>query len=284
MNVAGHSRLDTEGGYIRMEIIMTENKLDMIADKLTNLGNYVDKLEVTLSNEIVQLLSEQLYRSPLKAIEELVVNAYDADATECRIFVPLPSDNANRFIVVFDNGIGMDYDGLVNLWQIGRSNKRTDEVSNRSQRKQIGKFGIGKLATYTITHRVTYISKSKSSTLAVTLNFKDFAKSVANSPVELSVQEIIDWNTFSNQTIFKTACSLIGINPGMLSTAKNKSWTFAILEDLKPKAQSIQQSRLKWVLSTAMPLQNNFLLFLNGEQIVRLMAALICMGVLVIKV
>ena len=41
-------------------------------------------ITVRLSNEIVTLLSSQLYQSPLKAIEELVVNSYDADAKECR--------------------------------------------------------------------------------------------------------------------------------------------------------------------------------------------------------
>jgi len=41
-------------------------------------------------------------RSPLKAIEELVVNGYDAGAAECRLFVPGPADNDHEFIVVFD--------------------------------------------------------------------------------------------------------------------------------------------------------------------------------------
>lgn len=48
-------------------------------------GPVIAQLDVSISNEVVHLLSEQLYTSPLKAIEEIVVNAYDADATECRI-------------------------------------------------------------------------------------------------------------------------------------------------------------------------------------------------------
>jgi hypothetical protein len=42
--------------------------------------------------------------------------------------VPSPSDTSSKFIVVFDDGIGMDYEGLTNLWMIGRSNKRIDEM------------------------------------------------------------------------------------------------------------------------------------------------------------
>jgi len=55
-----------------------------LSDALAS-GDVVATLDVSLSNEIVHLLSEQLYTSPLKAIEELVVNSYDADAAECRI-------------------------------------------------------------------------------------------------------------------------------------------------------------------------------------------------------
>src|SRR5439155_5261537 len=120
------------------------------------------EVRVRISNELVQLLSDQLYQSPLKAIEELVVNAYDADAKVCRPFVPnsseLAQENGRKFVAVFDNGTGLSAAGMVDLWHVGRSNKRTEEIRKRAIRKQIGKFGIGKLATYTIANNLTYIS------------------------------------------------------------------------------------------------------------------------------
>ena len=60
----------------------------MIADDLADAKNADQTKEVTvkLSNELVRLLSDQLYQSPLKAIEELVVNSYDAGAAVCRLF------------------------------------------------------------------------------------------------------------------------------------------------------------------------------------------------------
>lgn len=61
-----------------------ENTGKRISEELGN-GKVVDTFPVRMSPEIVQLLSEQLYTSATKAIEELVVNAYDADASECRI-------------------------------------------------------------------------------------------------------------------------------------------------------------------------------------------------------
>ena len=132
----------------------TEAEKDFVSDSLSDLETYNQPpVKVQLSNELVHLLSDQLYQSPLKAIEELVVNSYDADAKECCVYVPTPdkmeAEQANQ-ILVFDDGVGMSYEGLVNLWHIGRSSKRDEEIQRRRNRKQIGKFGIGKLATRTI--------------------------------------------------------------------------------------------------------------------------------------
>ena len=46
----------------------------MIFERLQSEGQKQSEVRVRLSNELVQLLSDQLYQSPLKAIEELVVN------------------------------------------------------------------------------------------------------------------------------------------------------------------------------------------------------------------
>jgi len=132
----------------------------MIADTLSTLENSGNVVEVSLSHELVTLLSDQLYQSPLKAIEELVVNSFDAEAANCYVYVPDFSVSNDSFVAVFDDGIGMDYAGLLNLWQIGRSNKREEAVYLLRKRKQIGKFGIGKLATNTIANSLTYVTKS----------------------------------------------------------------------------------------------------------------------------
>ncbi len=134
---------------------MSDN--ERLSDHLKKLGHDEgESVPVKLSRSLAPLLSEQLYRSPLKAIEELVVNAYDADALECRLFVPAPSNQDNQYILVYDNGIGMNKEGLRDLWKIGHSPK-TDirqELTKRD-RKQIGKFGIGKLAAYAVAHQLT---------------------------------------------------------------------------------------------------------------------------------
>jgi len=240
-----------------------------IASLINGISDNTATIKVQLSNELVQLLSEQLYRSPVKAVEELVVNAYDADAKECRVYVPLPADQKANYILVFDNGIGMDVDGLEDLWQIGRSNKRSNDIAKRFKRKQIGKFGIGKLATYTICNKLTYLTRSKQEILFVSLDFSSFSGINSGQPVTLSVQKIKDWVYLQDLPYFVNICADSGVKIESLFKKGDFSWTFCILEELKEKVKTLTYSRLSWVLKTAMPLLNDFKLYLNGEQISR---------------
>jgi hypothetical protein len=166
----------------------------IIGQRLESAGNGRDKLEVRLSRELVSLLSEQLYSSPLKAIEELVVNAFDADASICRVQLPeVLGADADAPIVVFDDGVGMDVEGLRDLWHIGHSSKRDAEVEQRRKRTQIGKFGIGKLATYAIARHITYVTRTGGGpVLCATLDYEAFGENPTGGgdTVELDVVEL----------------------------------------------------------------------------------------------
>lgn len=245
---------------------MTSRSLEFYR-ALESLGERVGvPLPVTLSPELVGLLSEQLYRSPSKAIEELVVNGFDADASEARVFVPTSGSDA-PFIVVYDDGSGMTYDGLANLWKVGRAKQRDSSLRLHKERKQIGKFGIGKLATYTIANRVTYVTKTNDKHLGVTIDYKQFVSSNNAEPtrINLEVRGAGSINILWNEDGFRSAVESVGLDITQL--ANQPSWTIVILEDLKEKAQIMQIGRLKWVLRTAMPLSPQFSLSLNGEEI-----------------
>ena len=236
------------------------------AEALPSLGKDTgNPITVRISNEILTLLSSHLYQSPLKAIEELVVNSYDADANECRLFVPKPGDDLQA-VLVFDDGIGMDADGLSDLWLVGRSSKREPDYQLRMGRKQIGKFGIGKLATYAISNNVTYVSRTNNDVLAVSANFKKFREDPHGTvPVELNVTRIESWDKLQEPGVFKSACEGAGVEIDVLFGAGPTSWTIVLLENMKPKP--IHPGRLRWVLRTAMPLQAGFRLYLNHEEI-----------------
>lgn len=219
-------------------------------------GAEADVARVVLAPEIVPLLSAQLYQSPLKAIEELVVNSYDADAKNCFVYISSSS------VAVSDDGIGMDLGALKNLWNVGRSVKRSDEAYLKLvSRKQIGKFGIGKLAAYSIARKISYYTKNGNDILHATLDFQQFdgQKGIVEVP-------IYRLRTEDNATehLFDQLRQLTG---NQLSFFSNKSWTICLLTELGPKAATIQQGRLNWVLSTAMPIGDGFRLFLQGKEI-----------------
>ncbi len=52
-------------------------------------GSVTDTINVELSYQIIALFSEGLYSSPNKAIEELVSNAFDADASTVHVSLSL---------------------------------------------------------------------------------------------------------------------------------------------------------------------------------------------------
>ena len=237
-----------------------------IADALPSLGvDAGSPITVRISNEILTLLSSQLYQSPLKAIEELVVNSYDADAKECRLFVPKP-DSALQAVLVYDNGIGMNADGLSDLWLVGRSGKRDPAYQRRMTRKQIGKFGIGKLATYAISNNITYISRTNNDILAVSADFEKFKKDPQGTvPTELNVTRIVPWDKLRKAGGFTSMCESAGVEIDTLFDSAPASWTIILLENMKPKP--IHPGRLRWMLRTAMPLQGGFHLYLNDEEI-----------------
>jgi hypothetical protein len=242
----------------------------MIFEHLETSGQVTSTIDLKISTEVVHLLSDQLYQSPLKALEELVINAYDAGAKICRLFVPSPSEqgeeHGRKFIAVFDNGSGLTDEGMVDLWHLGRSNKRTEEVQRRSSRKLIGKFGIGKLATYTVASKLTYISKTANGITSATLNFDALTggASGVGQPVPIPLRHLSNWNDFAKSSQVQKLIEALGV---MSSELASTSWTFVILESLKVKAKQIKLGSLGWVLKTAMPLRTDFALYLNGDEI-----------------
>jgi histidine kinase/DNA gyrase B/HSP90-like ATPase len=242
----------------------------VISDLLKTKGKQASFVEVKISTELVHLLSDQLYQSPLKALEELVINSYDAGAKICRLFVPSASQISEKsefhFISVFDTGTGLTDEGMVDLWHIGRSNKRTEEIEKISARKQIGKFGIGKLATYTVAEKLTYISKTKNGITSATLDFAALTRDASGvgKPVTVPLIHIENWASFSANNDVKLILDAMGVTSTDLASP---SWTLVVLDSLKTKAQQIRLNTLQWVLRTAMPLQAEFRLFLNTEEL-----------------
>ena len=154
-----------------------------------SIGAKTDSIDVRISYRIVELFSEGLYTSPNKAIEELVANSFDAGAQHVHVILSpnLPDQDAS--IVVIDDGEGMDPEGLKQHWLIGVSNKRSLPALPRG-RKQIGKFGIGKLATYVLANRLTHVCK-RGTYFSTSMDYRKIDRRV-DSEVEPSAPITID--------------------------------------------------------------------------------------------
>ena len=231
-------------------------------------GQEVDKIPVPVNYDIIRLFSEGLYRSPHKAIEELVSNGYDAGAQRVHVLLPEePADATDSLapLWVIDDGHGMDAGGFHQLWRVAESNK-----NGRAQgRAPIGQFGIGKLAAYVLAWKLTHVSCVNGKLLLTSMNFHDVVgrrQSDASDPVRISLREVHETEAKSLLAEIETRDSaawrlMFG------RQARRPAWTAAALSDFKELYHKLSAGRLRWILSTGLPLHANFRIRLNGEPV-----------------
>jgi hypothetical protein len=235
-------------------------------------GNQISSIDVRISYRIIQLFSEGLYSSANKAIEELVSNSFDAGASNVHVIISPDLLASDAAIVVLDDGVGMDEGGLKEHWLIGVSAKRDSGHAAPKGRLQIGRFGIGKLATYVLANRLTHVSKRNSRFYSTTINYRDIPTGelggiYTEKQVKLPLRELTE-----AQAEMVVAPWLKGDKAGfsavkLFGSKASPSWTVAVMSELKNMATDITLGRLKYVLSTAMPLRDDFKLYLNGDYI-----------------
>lgn len=100
----------------------------------------MEKIFVTVDKSHLITIGERLYTENVELLREIVNNSYDADATEVKITI---NDNE---VIVEDDGIGMDLDGLKQYFNIGSPFKKENPKSPKFGRNRIGEFGIGKFS------------------------------------------------------------------------------------------------------------------------------------------
>ena len=227
----------------------------------------VGKVTLQVDYQIIEHFSEHLYDSPNKAVEELVANSFDAFATEARVFTP-GQYTANR-VIVWDNGESMDVDGLQQLWWIAKSPKsngdRVEEREGRT-RKIIGKFGIGKLASYSVGEVISHVCRHQGELYVVSIDYGQIEGTEDTPPV--SSVEPISAPVFRlpKEHTFELVKALFDTPPPSIETMLNgDSWTFAIIEQLK--VSDLSSRRLMWVLGNGMPLRPDFRIKVNEDEV-----------------
>lgn len=136
---------------------------------------------------ILQLLGDQLIRSPRLAVFELVKNAYDANANHVNIRMEdLGKPEAS--ITVSDDGSGMTIDVLRDIWFVPghdhRKLQRSKAQREAGRRLPLGEKGVGRFASHKLGNRIELITRHAGSE---------------------EIQVVIDWNELIDKQFLEDA-------------------------------------------------------------------------------
>lgn len=242
-------------------------------------GSKRGEVELEIDYAIVRHFSEHLYGSPSKAIEELVANGFDAMATVAYVYVPgqLSQDR----IAVWDDGESMDEVGIKAMWKIARSPKQYAGARTRSsggrERKVIGKFGIGKLASYAIGERISHLCKRGDEYLLVGVDYREVQADLkgqdrdGDEPTKgRSAEDRVyksDIRQLTEGEAKDWARAAIPDSVHAWALFEKPSFTLAVIDRLRDDVK-LPPGRLRWVLGNAMPLRPDFRVEVDDNDVV----------------
>lgn len=116
------------------------------------------KYFINFGPELLNLLGPNLYTNIYYVLGELIANAHDANAKNVYIIY----DSEQDLIIVEDDGHGMTYEQInENFLPVGIPTRYNDETSltEGGKRRKIGRKGIGKLGSLTVSEEVHIYSK-----------------------------------------------------------------------------------------------------------------------------
>lgn len=133
------------------------------------------------SPKILARLGEELNQSADQSITELVKNAYDADASTCKIEL-FDVSRTGGTIVISDDGDGMNAESVREKWLVlGRSSKSPSKLTSLG-RTPVGSKGLGRLAALR---------------MGTNVSLQSIERSHSRRLVELQ----IDWARFESATV-----------------------------------------------------------------------------------
>lgn len=152
-------------------------------------------LNFKVSSALKNIIGKDLITDGFVAIFELVKNSFDANAERVDLFfnnVNIPSDNS--FIVIQDNGKGMDIEDIQNKWLfVAYSAKKagTDDYRDeiKSKRIQAGAKGIGRFSCDRLGRKLTlYTRRNLNEKVSkLTVDWDEFEKNMQETFENVSV-------------------------------------------------------------------------------------------------
>lgn len=260
--------------------------------RIEQIGAVSSTMKVELSTRFLEHFSEQLYSSPQKAFEELISNSWDAGADHVEVKISENLQSPTATMCVLDNGMSMDEAGLRALWHIAFSPKR--ENPTQYGRAVIGKFGIGKLATYLLASKLTYLCKAADGKIRrVTMDYGHIDQQSGThndklmSDLDLNIFEVqfadvesalkdLDGGGQLLETIkagFLKSDKVAGGDsefggvPTKLDRPNSGTWTLVALSGLKPTGRELKLHVLRRMLQAALPFGSEIAININGERL-----------------
>lgn len=236
--------------YLFKETILTISTLQNDIDRLaTNIKDKVDTGEavttrLATSQRIIARVTDGIYREPWAAFRELVINAYDADAT--RVIVDTGAPDFKQ-VIIRDDGNGMSPPTVAYMLKsIGGSSKRTsagtkyNTVSDKSADKSpkgrplIGKIGIGLFSVAQLTQHFQIITKSAG----------DKIRTSATIKLRTQDEELLT----SNEEHEYVAGDVSILSESVEESDIETHGTAIVLYELRPEIRRILQSEERWRL------------------------------------
>lgn len=136
------------------------------------------KLRMRYAGGLVRHLGLQMYAGAVPAIAELVANAWDADAPNVWIEIPLdePIETSSE-IRVRDDGVGMTFDEANDLYlAVGRDRRVSGPTYTAGGRPVMGRKGLGKLAGFGAAHVVEVWTVKEGRLTAFRMDYEQIVK------------------------------------------------------------------------------------------------------------
>lgn len=151
---------------------------------------------------ILTLLGNELIKSPVMAIYELVKNSYDADAKKVDVRFRDIEKLDEAVIIIEDDGIGMTSEIIEDVWLEPGSDfrKPIDKITGERQiikspifdRVPMGEKGVGRFAVHKLSSQILLITRP------TLIKFKPNSKEVESTELaNYEIQLYIDWKDFS---------------------------------------------------------------------------------------
>ncbi len=181
------------------------------------------ELKMTFDPNTIEHLGVRMYSTLPPVLTELIGNSHDADAEH--VVLTLNDSDANKEIIIEDDGFGMSF-GEINdkFLRIGR-NRRAEDTSATTPkgRKIIGKKGLGKLSFFGVAHEIEITTKKDGKENSFSMKWEDIKKSQKDyKPTILKKDEKCDEKDHGTKIVLKNIQRESDFSPENLANSLSK--------------------------------------------------------------